>query len=141
MGERLLRDSMAVLSRWLRRLFRRTARVQAGERVIDMGSVITELTPNTSQFTTMLMKLGSASSEGSSLGGYRDPRLWDDWRWTSEWEERRREAVAHFEKQMRPEPVINWLEDELLPRVGRVLRGDGQFLRAGDIVRVVGSGR
>lgn len=108
------------------------------EAVVDMAATIRTLDPDVSQFSTMLMKLASASSEGASFGGYRDSRLWDDWGWTSEWAERRKEAVAHFEKQMRPEPVISWMEDTLFPRVGRVLRGDGQYLRAGDIVRVVG---
>lgn len=119
------------------------------EAVVDMSAAIRTLDPDVSQFTTMLMKLGSASFEGYDMRpGARwpitgDSGSWGDFEWIG-WETARdktREAIAYFEKQMRPEPVISWMEDELFPRVGRVLRGDGQYLRAGDIVRVVGSGK
>jgi len=86
-----------------------TETVLADERVIDMDSEIKMLDPDESQFTTMLMTLGSKQ--------------------------------ATREK-------INWLEDELMPRLSglavsaasaltsiTVTTGQGTYFRAGDIVR------
>lgn len=102
-----------------------------------MDDHITMLDPDTTAFTTMLMKVASASSEGSSIGsGWRDPRLWGDYEWETAWEKRRREAEAHIRKGMAPETVIHWLEDDLLPRVGRVLQTGHPYFRPGDIVRL-----
>lgn len=102
-----------------------------------MDSVIQELNPDTSQFTSMLMKLSSINTAGSR-GPSPDPRVWGDWSWKTEWEQRRDEALTHFEKQMLPQTVIHWMEDELFPTVGRVLQSGDPFFRKGDILRVVG---
>lgn len=86
-----------------------TETVLADERVIDMQDDIAMLDPEVSQFTTMLMKLGT------------------------------QEAVRE---------KINWLEDELFPRLSAlaasatsaatsitVTSGQGAYFRARDIVR------
>src|SRR5215471_7242142 len=79
------------------------------ERVIDMDDVIAYLDPDTSQFTTMLMKVSRRAAESTK---------------------------------------VEWLEDELFPRLTSVLSGgatdgatitvntgEGVYLRAGDLCR------
>lgn len=127
---------MTLWRRLLRRLGLRKPRA-AGISVVNMDDAITRLDPDVSQFHTMLTKIASASSEGSSLGGgWRDPRLWGDYEWKTAWEQRRDEAIAHIKRGMAPETVIHWLEDDLVPRVGRVLQTGHPYFRPGDIVRL-----
>lgn len=84
------------------------------ERVVDMDDVISYLDPETSQFTTMLMQIASKDAFSSK---------------------------------------VEWLEDELFPRLSSlaasatsaetaltVATGEGDFFRAGDVVRIATTG-
>jgi len=83
--------------------------ILANERVIDMDDVIAYLDPDTSQFTTMLMRVARRAAEATK---------------------------------------VEWLEDELFPRLSSVLSGgatdgatitvntgEGAYFRANDVVR------
>lgn len=83
--------------------------ILANERVIDMDDVIAYLDPDTSQFTTMLMRVARRAAEATK---------------------------------------VEWLEDELFPRLSSVLSGgatdgatitvntgEGAYFRANDLIR------
>ena len=136
----LVLGALCVFFRWDTARIRRR-RMLTGQHVnyVVMDEEITHLDADVSQFTTLLMKVSTAQAEGASIQ-WTDPRVWDDWAWTSEWEQQRAAAVEHFEAQMRPETKINRMEDELFPRLknyGRVIQTGDPKLRLGDIVRRV----
>lgn len=57
----------------------------------------------------------------SLLASYPDPRLWDPWEW-SELAPETHAAIAYFERQLRPNPVIEWLEDLRMPYLSSLPR-------------------
>jgi hypothetical protein len=104
-------------------------------RVVDMVPLISQIGPEASQFKSMLLRLGGRPS--------KDSRLWDDWRWM-EYSPEAYAALDWYEEQFggysaRTSPKVEWLEDELFPRVQQITWSDHPHLRAGDIVTVVGS--
>jgi len=85
------------------------------ERVLDISDVVRELEPDTSQFTTMLMKL-VARQEAYYYAN--DPDNWG-FDWTPEVSEQAKQAHDHFLRQMDRNKPVYWIEDELFPRLSQ----------------------
>ena len=96
---------------WLRSLFRAPPLADGEPRVIDMGPVLAELDPDTTPFYTMLMRLshGPPPTWAERMAEHRrQVEFWDDW-------------DDIFPEPKEPRGLmgqkVEWLEDELFPRL------------------------
>lgn len=132
------------LRRWFPRFFRAKP-APSGARSVDMSGAITMLDPDTSQFTTMLLRLQNQSN----LPPKPDPDAW-----APEWDDglispEARAAYQYFLNHggydqglyVKFKTKVRWLEDQLFPRLTRgsaqvVEQTNHPYFKRGDIVRI-----